>query len=116
MNHEKINYVELPASDFEATRAFFGEVFGWTFKAWGEEYLAFHNAGLDGGFYRSKLQSTTANGAALVVFYSESLEETQSKIERAGGKIVLEIFDFPGGRRFHFSDPNGNEFSVWSDK
>ncbi len=116
MNHEKINYVELPASDFEATRAFFGEVFGWTFKAWGEEYLAFHNAGLDGGFYRSKLQSTTANGAALVVFYSEKLEETQSKIEQAGGKIVLEIFDFPGGRRFHFSDPNGNEFSVWSDK
>lgn len=116
MNHEKINYVELPASDFEATRAFFGDVFGWTFKAWGEEYLAFHNAGLDGGFYRSKLQSTTANGAALVVFYSEKLEETQSKIEQAGGKIVLEIFDFPGGRRFHFSDPNGNEFSVWSDK
>ena len=116
MNHEKINYVELPASDFEATRAFFGEVFGWTFKAWGEEYLAFHNAGLDGGFYRSKLQSTTANGAALVVFYSEKLEETQSKIEQAGGKIVLEIFDFPGGRRLHFSDPNGNEFSVWSDK
>ena len=116
MNHEKINYVELPASDFEATWAFFGEVFGWTFKAWGEEYLAFHNAGLDGGFYRSKLQSTTANGAALVVFYSEKLEETQSKIEQAGGKIVLEIFDFPGGRRFHFSDPNGNEFSVWSDK
>lgn len=116
MNHEKINYVELPASDFEATRAFFGEVFGWTFKAWGEEYLAFHNAGLDGGFYRSKLQSTTANGAALVVFYSEKLEETQAKIEQAGGKIVLEIFDFPGGRRFHFSDPNGNEFSVWSDK
>ena len=116
MNHEKINYVELPASDFEATGAFFGDVFGWTFKAWGEEYLAFHNAGLDGGFYRSKLQSTTANGAALVVFYSEKLEETQSKIEQAGGKIVLEIFDFPGGRRFHFSDPNGNEFSVWSDK
>lgn len=116
MNHEKINYVELPASDFEATRTFFGNVFGWTFKAWGEEYLAFHNAGLDGGFYRSKLQSTTANGAALVVFYSEKLEETQSKIEQAGGKIVLEIFDFPGGRRFHFSDPNGNEFSVWSDK
>lgn len=116
MNHEKINYVELPASDFEATRAFFGKVFGWTFKAWGEEYLAFHNAGLDGGFYRSKLQSTTANGAALVVFYSERLEETQAKIEQAGGKIVLEIFDFPGGRRFHFSDPNGNEFSVWSDK
>jgi len=116
MNHGKINYVELPAKDFEATKTFFGDVFGWTFEAWGDEYLAFHKAGLDGGFYRSELISTTANGAALVVFYSERLEETLAKIKNAGGKIVLEIFDFPGGRRFHFSDPNGNEYSVWSDK
>jgi predicted enzyme related to lactoylglutathione lyase len=115
MNHEKINYVELPAKDFEATKTFFGDVFGWTFEDWGEEYLAFHNAGLDGGFYRSELTSTTAAGATLVVFYSERLEETQAKIESAGGKIVLETFEFPGGRRFHFSDPNGNEYSVWSD-
>ena len=116
MNHEKINYVELPASDFEATKAFFGDVFGWTFEAFGEDYLAFHNAGLDGGFYQSSLTSTTANGAAVVIFYSEQLEETQAKVQNAGGKIVQETFDFPGGRRFHFSDPNGNEYAVWSDK
>lgn len=116
MNHEKINYVELPAKDFEATQKFFGDVFGWTFEAWGEEYLAFHNAGLDGGFYKSELSSTTAAGATLVVFYSERLEETLAKVKKAGGDIVQEIFEFPGGRRFHFTDPNGNEYSVWSDK
>lgn len=116
MSHEKINYVELPANDFAATKTFFGDVFGWTFEAWGDEYLAFHNAGLDGGFYRSELKSTTASGATLVVFYSERLEETLAKIKNAGAEIVLETFDFPGGRRFHFSDPNGNEYSVWSDK
>jgi len=116
MNHEKINYVELPAKDFEATQKFFGDVFGWTFEAWGEEYLAFHNAGLDGGFYKSELSSTTAAGATLVVFYSERLEETLAKVKKASGDIVQEIFEFPGGRRCHFTDPNGNEYSVWSDK
>ena len=116
MEHEKINYVELPANDFDATKAFFSEAFGWTFQEWGDEYLAFHNAGLDGGFYRSELKSTTANGATLVIFYSVRLEETQAKVEQAGGKIVQEPFEFPGGRRFHFCDPNGNEYAVWSDK
>ncbi len=116
MNHENINYVELPASDFAATKTFFSKVFDWTFEAYGDDYLAFDNAGLDGGFYRSDLTSTTAKGATLVVFYSERLEETQDKIESAGGNIVRETFDFPGGRRFHFTDPNGNEFAVWSDK
>ena len=116
MEHAKLNYVELPANDFEATKEFFSKAFGWTFQAWGNEYLAFHNAGLDGGFYRSKLKSTTASGATLIIFYSERLEETLAQVKQAGGDIVQETFDFPGGRRFHFSDPNGNEFAVWSDK
>ncbi|MFM2199435.1 MAG: hypothetical protein RLZZ505_2867 [Verrucomicrobiota bacterium] len=113
--HEKINYVEFPASDMEKTKRFFGEVFGWDFQDYGPEYIAFSDEGLDGGFYLSEKFSSTANGAALVVFYSERLEETLGKVETAGGKIVLPVFSFPGGRRFHFSDPSGNEFAVWSD-
>ena len=113
--HEKINYLEFPAKDIEVTKAFFAQVFGWTFEDYGTEYTAFSNAGIDGGFFRSDLTASTENGSALVVFYSQELEQTQSKIENAGGLIVQPIFSFPGGRRFHFSDPNGNEYAVWSE-
>jgi len=113
--HEKINYVELPARDIQATKAFFTEVFGWSFEDFGAEYTAFSKQGIDGGFYKSDLASSTANGAALVVLYSRDLEATQAKIESAGGQVVKPIFSFPGGRRFHFSEPSDNEFAVWSD-
>ena len=113
--HEKINYVEFPAKDIEATKAFFKEVFDWSFEDFGPEYTAFSNEGLDGGFYKSELNASTENGSALIVFYSKELEKTQSKIMDAGGEIVKSIFSFPGGRRFHFGDPNGNEYAVWSD-
>ncbi|MFQ5753829.1 MAG: VOC family protein [bacterium] len=114
--HEKINYVEFPAKDIEATKAFFTEVFGWSFVDYGPEYTAFSNEGIDGGFFKSDLTSSTANGSALIVFYSKNLEQTQLKIENAGGSIIKPIFSFPGGRRFHFTEPSGNEFAVWSDK
>lgn len=113
--HEKINYVEFPASDFTATKHFFNQVFGWTFVDYGPEYISFANAGLDGGFYHSDLKSRRETGSVLIVFYSEDLKQTLSKVESAGGEIILAIFSFPGGERFHFSDPNGNEFAVWSD-
>ena len=113
--HEKINYVEFPAKDIEATKAFFNSAFGWTFVDYGSEYTAFSNEGLDGGFYKSDLSVSTEAGSALIVFYSKDLERTQSKIENAGGTIIKPIFSFPGGRRFHFGDPNGNEYAVWSD-
>jgi len=114
--HEKINYVELPAKDINATKTFFTAVFGWSFTDYGPEYTAFSDEGLDGGFYQSDLISSSSNGSALIVFYSKSLEKTLSKIECAGGSIIKPVFDFPGGRRFHFSDPNGNEYAVWSDE
>ncbi len=114
--HGKIDYVEFPAIDMAATKAFFKKVFGWKFKNHGQEYTSFSDQGLNGGFYRSVLHSTTGNGAALVVFYSEDLETTQAKIEKAGGVIVKPTFSFPGGRRFQFTEPSGNEFAVWSDK
>jgi predicted enzyme related to lactoylglutathione lyase len=112
--HEKINYLEFPARDIDATKTFFAAVFAWTFVDYGPEYSAFSNAGLDGGIFKSELTASTDNGSVLVVFYSDELEQTLSKIEAAGGSIIKPIFSFPGGRRFHFGDPNGNEFAVWS--
>ena len=114
--HEKLDYVEYPAVNPEATRNFFNAVFGWTFEEFGLDYCAFAGQGLDGGFYRSELYASTRSGSALLVFYSEDLEATQAKIEQAGGRIEKPIFAFPGGRRFHFCEPSGNEFAVWSDK
>ena len=113
--HEKINYIELPARDINSAKAFFEKAFGWDFVDYGPEYTCFTNGGIDGGFFKSDLKASTENGSALVVLYSKDLEDTKSKIEPAGGKIVKEIFSFPGGRRFHFSDPNGNEYAIWSE-
>lgn len=114
-HHEKINYVEFPAKDIEATKAFFTKVFDWSFTDYGPEYTAFSNEGLDGGFYKSTLNASVTRGSALVVFYSGDLEKTLAKVESADGKIVKPVFTFPGGRRFHFTDPSDNEFAVWSD-
>lgn len=114
--HEKINYVEFPARDLGKIKEFFSRVFDWHFEDYGDEYAAFSNAGMEGGFFKSDLCTSTKNGSALIVFYSEQLEKTQEKIEKAGGKIVKPVFSFPGGRRFHFSDPSNNEYAVWSDK
>ncbi|GJL83376.1 MAG: glyoxalase [marine bacterium B5-7] len=113
--HGKINYVEFPASDLAATKLFFEAAFNWTFVDYGPEYTAFSDEGLDGGFYQSELSATQDNGSALIVFYSSRLEETRSIVEKAGGRIVKNIFSFPGGRRFHFVEPSGNEFAVWSE-
>ncbi len=114
-NHNKIDYIEFPCRDFARTKSFFAEVFGWSFTDYGPDYMAFSDAGLEGGFFRSELESTQAAGGALVVFYSANLEQTLAAIRKAGGKIELETFEFPGGRRFHFREPSGNEFAVWTD-
>lgn len=115
---EKINYLEYPAKDLEKTKQFFTSVFGWLFTDYGPEYTAFasSSAGVDGGFFLSELVSSTENGACLTVLYSGILEETEKRILNGGGEIIRPTFAFPGGRRFHFTDPNGNEFAVWSDK
>ena len=114
--HEKINYVEFPARDIHATKEFFKQAFDWSFQDYGPEYTAFSDQGLDGGFFQSEQSSSTDNGAALIVLYSQDLEATQNKIEKANGLIIKPIFVFPGGRRFHFAEPSGNEFAVWSEK
>lgn len=115
-SHQVINYLEFPARDLEATKAFFTSVFGWGFTDYGPDYTAFSEASVDGGFYRAELSSKPDEGAALTVFFSDDLEATQAAIEAAGGTTVKPIFEFPGGRRFHFCEPSGNEFAVWSDK
>ena len=113
--HEKINYVEFPAADIEKSKQFFTNVFNWAFVDYGPEYTAFADQGIDGGFYKSELHSSAASGSALIVFYSDDLQSTQQKIKQHGGNITQDIFSFPGGCRFHFTDPNGNEFAVWSE-
>ncbi len=114
--HEKLNYVEFAARDLPATKAFFEKAFGWSFTDYGPAYMAFSGEGLDGGFYQAELQSAAEQGGALLVFYSADLEATQENVERAGGVINKPIFAFPGGRRFHFIEPSGNELAVWTDK
>ena len=115
-NHHKIDYLEFPARNMYKTKMFFLKAFEWKFEDYGPEYCAFFSGGITGGFFKSDTVCKTGNGSVLVVFYSESLEKSESIIKEAGGSIVKQIFDFPGGRRFHFADPNGNEFAIWSDK
>lgn len=90
-NHTKINYLELPARDLAVVKRLYNGAFGWAFTDHGPDYCAFNDGGMDGGIYRANAASTIASGAAL----------------------VKDIFSFPGGRRFHFLDPNGNGLAVW---
>ncbi len=107
----KIDYVDLVGGAVGATKAFYAQAFGWTFIDYGPDYAAF-SEGLDGGF-----SGDPADGVVkpVVVLYANDLEAMQAKVEAAGGKIEKPIFAFPGGRRFHFLDPAGNEMAVWSD-
>lgn len=112
MSANQIDYIELPASDIAKTKTFYHAVFGWEFTDYGPGYTSFHDGRLGGGF----TTETPGPGAGvLLVIYSDDLNAVQEKIKAAGGKIVKEIFSFPGGRRFHFTDPNGNELAVWSE-
>lgn len=115
MATEKISYIELPATDIEGTKQFFAKAFGWEFIDYGPGYSAISGAGIDGGFYKSTLRATTETGSALVVLYSANLESSLARVESSGGEITKPIFSFPGGRRFQFTDPSGNEYAVWSE-
>lgn len=110
-NH--INYLEFYAPDLDAIKDFYGQVFGWTFIDYGPDYIAFENAGLDGGFER---KTEPISNGVLVVLYHNNLSEILQSIMDTGGQISKDIFDFPGGKRFHFTDPAGNELAVWSEQ
>ena len=111
----KINYIEIPAKNIESAKNFFADVFGWSFMDFGPDYSCFSDQGVDGGFFKSDLTLSTNNGSALIVIYSNNLQATLDKVESAGGVVIKPIFSFPGGRRFHFADTNGNEYAVWSE-
>ena len=105
----KIDYIEQPGGDLPATKAFYQAAFGWTFQDWGDDYCAF-SEGLDGGFS----SDGEAVKAPMVILYAHDLEAMEAKVRAAGGSIVRQIQAFPGGRRFHFRDPAGNQLAVWS--
>ncbi|MCK8046039.1 VOC family protein [Shewanella sp. 1CM18E] len=115
IQHHSINYLEIPVKDIAKTKAFFNDVFNWRFVDYGPEYSCFIDVGISGGFFVSDKSFATAQGCPLIVIYSAQLEQTQTVVLEAGGRISQQIFSFPGGRRFHFIDPNGNEYAVWSE-
>lgn len=109
MAKTQIAYIELPCQDVAATKQFYGSLFGWTFQDWGPEYASFADAGIDGGFNGGEDQRTKA---PLIILRTDELEAMADAVVAAGGTITLPIFSFPGGRRFHFSDPSGQELAV----
>ncbi|MGL5490506.1 MAG: VOC family protein [Shewanella sp.] len=113
--HHTINYLEIPTADIGRSKAFFNTVFGWRFEDYGPQYSCFIDVGITGGFYQAEVSFTLEKGCPLIVLYSHTLEETLAAVIAAGGTISTEIFSFPGGRRFHFIEPAGNEYAVWSE-
>lgn len=112
---DRIDYIELYSTDLTKTKEFYSKVFCWEFTDYGPDYTSFskESAGLDGGF--EKTNSPKPNGA-IVILYHPNLEEAKENVISAGGRISKDIFSFPGGRRFHFTDPTNNELAIWSDK
>lgn len=114
--HHEINYIELSASDLIAAKKFYGAAFGWQFNDYGPDYAGIQrqdSAGEVGGICSAE---QVVKGGPLVILYSRGLESSYQSVQCAGGRITQEIFSFPGGRRFHFLDPSGNELAVWSDQ
>ena len=107
-----INYIEFKSTNLAVTKAFYASVFGWSFTDYGDGYTAFSDSGVEGGFELS--QEPIINGV-LVVLHHKELAAIKEKIIQAGGKISVDVFSFPGGRRFQFLDPSGNELAVWSE-
>jgi predicted enzyme related to lactoylglutathione lyase len=116
-SHHKIHYIEFAASNVARAKQFYASAFGWTFEDWGPDYASFGaaSAGIAGGFRLRKPEETSGGAAPLIVLYSKDLKATEAAIVAAGGAIVVPTFEFPGGRRFHFSDGVGNVLAVWSE-
>ncbi|HUX27245.1 MAG TPA: VOC family protein [Terracidiphilus sp.] len=113
--HNKISYIEFTTTDIAHTKKFYSAVFGWSFQDWGPDYIGIQGAGIDGGFSKSEPHAASAKSAPLVILYSADLKATEAAVIAAGGSIVVTTFEFPGGRRFHFSDGAGNILAVWSE-
>jgi uncharacterized protein len=112
--HHAIDYIEIAVTDMEAAKAFYGTAFGWSLTDYGPDYAGIQGDGKEVGGLRR--DSAVRAGGPLVILYSEDLESSVQAVTAAGGTIVEPIYAFPGGRRFHFADPAGNELAVWSDQ
>lgn len=109
----RVDYIEFPATNIEEAKRFYSEVFGWEFTDYGPDYTSFSDGRLSGGF---SVAPEVKQGGPLVVLYSTDLQGIKDRVTESGGSVVRETFEFPGGRRFHFTDPSGNELAVWSDR
>jgi uncharacterized protein len=107
----QIDNIEFNVLDISRSKRFYGEVFGWTFVDYGPAYTEFSDSRLTGGFTTGE---PVRPGGPLVILYSDDLELAAARILKAGGRISRDVFSFPGGRRFHFIDPDGYELAVWS--
>lgn len=107
----RIDYVEFAVSDIARSKAFYGAAFDWTFTDFGDEYCEFNDGRMTGGFHT---QDAPRPGGPLVVLYADDLGDAQARVEAAGGTITKAVFEFPGGRRFQFTDPDGYELAVWT--
>ena len=112
-NDRRIDYIELPATDVAEAKAFYHAVFGWEFVDYGPTYTCFRDGRLEGGLNGERAVPAEPGGA-LVVIYAVDIDLIEERVRDAGGRISLPVFQFPGGRRFHFVDPSGNELAVWS--
>jgi predicted enzyme related to lactoylglutathione lyase len=106
-----LDYIELPARDVAAAKAFYGALFGWRFVDYGPDYAEFDSAGRKGGF-NAKLPPAPGGGP-LIVLFAADLDAMEARVKQAGAAITAH-HEFPGGRRFHFRDPGGNEIAVWT--
>lgn len=110
LKHEQVQYIEFLSKDINRAKEFYTKCFGWKFTDYGPDYTAFEGDYVDGGFTTGE----PVKGTVLVILYSNNIEATQQKVVAAGGAIVRDIFSFPGGKRFHFTDPDGYELAAWS--
>ncbi len=109
---KKIDYVEFHSTDLAATKHFYSRVFGWKFVDYGPDYTSFDDGRIAGGFRKGQ---GSPGAGPLVVIFVDDLQATESLVKETGGKITKEIFSFPGGSRFEFTDPTGNKLAAWHE-
>lgn len=114
--HHSIDYVELAAPDLAASKTFYSVVFGWGFNDYGPDYAGIRRPDGDGEIGGLDRTQVAGRGLPLVIIYSHDLDRTLDAVRAAGGSITHQPYAFPGGRRFHFTDPGGNELAVWASR
>ena len=107
-------WLDIEPADRDAARHFYGSLFGWEFTDYGPDYAGIKSGSGEMGGMRSDV--AVRPGGPLVILYSHDLAASVAAVEAAGGTITTAPFEFPGGRRFHFADPSGNELAVWSER